>query len=301
MLRKNLSSLVLAIAIALVTGALPLAMQLQETSDVAVRTVPWRTQAGQITKSSPIGQGFRPEWNGLDRVDLALVALGATDGAQLELVLRQGSADGEVLRRARMPAGALDSGRGWVAFEFDPIEHSAGQAFWFSLEIPGEKQRSPYSPWIRFNGHPGEDSPWGDRIISGKEVEGLIADHSAAGVEQPLYGTLPAPNLTAIAFATDSIQPSPGEIRLEVWPADEDRATSKLKRSVTIGPEEQVFGGYTYFAFEPVPESRGKPWSFSLSLNQSARLVGFESGPSLKTFHSGPIAPGPLLGLTRGP
>lgn len=293
-------SLAVSLALALLFGLWPMASVLDDGYDVEVRTVPWRTQAGRLTRANPLGQGFRPHWNGLDRIDVGLVTLGPTEGEGLELVLRDRTRDGEILRTAPMPEGALVAGQSWVSFEFDPIEDSGGREFWFEFRLTGNKGRSPYSPWIRYHGHPGDDTPWGDRIASGSVHEGLLADFSPAGVAHPNFGHQIAPNLSALAFAAEGLEPARGEVRLELWEDESHVDERDPLRSVVLSAEEEVHGGFAFFAFEPIANSRHKRLHYRLTVNESARLVGFEQGLSVKTFHGGSAAGAELLGVSQG-
>ena len=299
-IKPSLKAFGAAAVMAILFAVLPLVLISKDAFDLEVRTAPWRTHAGQVTKASPIGQGFQANWNGLDRIDVALVTLGPTKGAELELVLRRGGRESAVLRRARLDPAQLEQGRGWVSFQFDPVPDSAGESFWFELKVTGGRGRSPYSPWIRYHGHPGEDTPWGTRVLTGELLESELADHSPSGVAHFSHGHLIAPNLAAVAFATESINPARGEVSFELWRSEDDPESTPPLRSVQLHPDEKIHGGWTFFAFEPVEDSRHERFKFRLHLNETARLVGFENGPSVKTFHGGTPSQPPLLGMTRG-
>jgi len=296
----SLLPLALALLLAGVAGFAPLLARAGEAVDVEVRTVPWRTQTGRLEREHPVGQGFRPSWNGLDQLDVGLVCLGDSSGAGLELVLREGGPAGRELRRAPLEPGAPTAGRGWGSFVFEPVEDSAGRELWFELRVQGESRRSPWSPWLRYHGQPGVDTPWGDRVLRGPLFEGLVADESPAGREHPAHGHLIAPNLAALAFACERLEPAAGEVRLELWPEEADPERTPPLRSATLGPEEAALGGWAVFAFEPVRESRHGRYRFRLRAPESTRLVGFEAGPCVKSFHGGTAAEPPLLGASRG-
>ncbi len=264
----------------------------QEVADIEVRTVPWRTQAGRIPKSYPPGQGFVAGWDGLRRIDVALVVQGPTEGAALELVLCEEGPAGTVLRRARLGSDALPpaGARGWASFEFEPLEASAGQSYWWRLEIPGDAPSSPYTPWLRYDGQPGVDMAWGNRIVPGPVHEGVIADPSSAWGARDSYLRVPHAHLSALSFAIDVMRPAVGPCVLEVWGPGADPAIDPPLRRAELLPEEEVNGGYAFFSFEPIADSRWKEMHYRLTTNAGARVVGTEHGPSFKTWHGGEVA-----------
>lgn len=297
---KSLLALPVGVLVAVGAGLLPLGLGLVDAHDIEVRTVPWRTQGGRISDANRPGQGFRCQWDGLERVDVAVVALGPTRDAQLELLLRADSPDGAVLRRARVVPAELTEGRGFVAFEFQPIEDSAGRAFWFELG-PGDGTRhGPYCAWIRYHGQPGVDTPWGDRVVPGAVFEGPIVDNARSAAQRATWGMVPHPNLAAMAFAVEDLPVADGEVRLELWGEGSDPRTDPALRSVTLEGQGDVRGGYAYFDFEPIAESRWKEMHYRLTVPEGARVVGFESGLSFKTFHGGTAGPPALLGMSSG-
>jgi len=282
-----------AAAVALLALALlALTPASRDVADIEVRTVPWRTQAGRIPKSYPPGQGFVAGWEGLRRIDVALVVQGEVEGAELELVLRSEGPDGDVLRRSRLgsdalpPTGASD----WASFEFEPIAPSAGLRFWWQLELPGDVRSSPYTPWVRYDGQPGIDMAWGNRIVPGPVHEGAIADPSSAWGARDSYPRVPHPNLSALSFAIDVMRPAVGPCVLEIWGPDADPAVDPPLRRAELLPEEEVNGGYAFFSFEPIADSRWTQMRYRLTTNAGARVVGTEDGPSFKTWHGGGLA-----------
>lgn len=292
--------LIVAAVVALLFGALPFAAQLSSAYDVEVRSLPWRTQAGRVTTANPIGQGFQCTWNGLRHIDVALVSLGPIEDSGLDLVLRESSAAGPEVRRASLDVEAFTPGNDWGRFEFEPLTDSAGKNYWFELVATGAKRRSAFSPWVRFHGHPGNDTPWGDRIAAGPVHQGSLADFSAVGLADPNHGHAMAPNLCAVAFATESFEAALGPATFELWAEGEDIDPSAPLRRVESTGGDEVHGGYLFFPFEPVAESRHQRFLYRLRANDSARFVAFEEGLSVKLFHGRPLGAAPLLGMTHG-
>lgn len=264
----------------------------RNVADIEVRTVPWRTQAGRIPKSYPPGQGFVAGWEGLRRIDVALVVQGEVEGAELALVLRADGPDGEVLRRSRLGTDALPpaGARGWAAFEFEPIDSSTGLRFWWQLEVPGDARSSPYTPWVRYDGQPGIDMAWGDRIVPGPVHEGAIADPSSAWGARDSFLRVPHPHLSALSFAVDVMRPAVGPCVLEVWGPGTDPAVDPPLRRAELAPEEEVNGGYAFFSFEPIADSRWTEMRYRLTTNAGTRIVGNEHGPSFKSWHGGGVS-----------
>jgi hypothetical protein len=293
---------VLGALLAAALGLWSLAAASRGAPALEVRSVPWRTQAGRIPRAYPPGQGFRCTREGLERIDVALVTQGADTGEGLELVLRQGSPTGEIVRRARLGPEELPAPgeRGWARFEFEPVRYSQHGDFWWQLEVPGERPSCAYTPWVRYHGQPGVDMGWGDRVVPGPVHEGLVADPTSAWGARDTYLRVPHANLSALAFAVDTLRPAVGPCVLELWDEGADPATDPPLRRVELAPEEEVSGGYAWFAFEPVAASRWRAMRYRLTVNRGARLVGTEHGPSFKSWHGRGPSELPLLGASRG-
>lgn len=292
--RTTLRNLLCTLGLVAACGWLPIVCATTEVPDIAVRSVPWRTQGGQLSKTHPTGQGFRCRWDGLHRIDVALVALAPPGDAGLELVLRADGPDGALLRRARSHPGALEGQGAFVAFEFEPLTQSRGRRFWFELSPVGDDGPSPYSAWVRFHGQPGHDCVWGDRIWTGPVIEGRLVDHARV-VSQQDPGNVPHPHLRAVAVAADHLQPSLGPVRLELW---EGEASGPPLCTVELGSEHEVRGGWAFFSFPPIADSRWKQYRFRLTLHEGARLVGLEQGLTLKTFHGADLSESALAGVS---
>ena len=288
--------------LALAAGAAALLVATRGAPMVEVRSVPWRTQGGRIPRAFPPGQGFVCTREGLERIEVALVTQGADVGQGLELVLREGGPGGEELRRARLAPEDLPAPgtSGWASFAFEPVRYSQGGRFWWQLEVPGERPSCAYTPWVRYHGQPGIDMAWGDRIVPGSVHEGRIADPTSAWGARDTYLRVPHANLSALAFAVDTLRPAVGPCVLEVWGEGADPARDAPLRRVELRPEEEVGGGYAYFAFEPIADSRWREMRYRLSTNGGARLVGTEHGPSYKGWHGRGESEAPLLGASRG-
>ena len=295
MRKRALFLMLWTLALAAVTALVPLAALAPELPDVEVRTVPWRTHGGKLVAAHPVGEGFRCRWNGLARIEVGLVSLAPPAGAEVELVLRADSPDGEILRRSRTVPGELPGQGHFASFEFEPLADSAGRELWFELAPPEGGSPSPYSPWVRFHGQPGHDTPWGNRIVQGPVIEGKLADASRPpSTEDP--GNVPHANLRALAFATDSLIPGSGAVKLELFEQGRDAPV----RSVELGEENEVHGGYVFFSFPPIEESRWKSYRYRVNVPPDSRLVGFELGPSVKTFHGAELGERALLGASLG-
>lgn len=295
MRRRTLFLMLWTLALATATAWIPLQGLTADLPDVEVRTVPRRTHGGKLLAEHPAGQGFRCRWNDLARIDVGLVSPGPAGDAALELVLRAGGPNGEVLRRSRTAPGELQGQGHFAAFEFEPLADSAGRELWFELGPPADASPSPYSPWIRFHGQPGHDTPWGNRIVVGTVIETALTNTSH---EPDLLdpGNVPHPNLRALAFATDSVVPGSETLRLELF----EEGREDPVREVELGSENEVHGGYLFFSFPPIEESRWKNYRYRVSLPPDSRLVGFELGPSVKSFHGAPVEGSPLLGASLG-
>ncbi|MDP6539809.1 MAG: hypothetical protein QF903_07025 [Planctomycetota bacterium] len=273
-----------ALAALLLAGAcagLPLWLATEPVPDVEVRSVPWRTHGGRLPADRPTGQGFRCRWDGLRVIDVALVALAPPGEAEVELTLRGDDPGGTILRRARARPGPLEAPGEFVAFSFEPIERSAGRRFWFELRPVEGSAPSPFSAWVRFHGQPGHDATWGHRIVTGPVIEGALADHARVESQQD-PGNVPHAHLRAVAVAADHLAAHEGTTRLELWP---EGGTGEPLRTVELGAEQGIHGGWAFFSFPPIPDSRWERYRFRLTLPQTARLVGLEQGLSLKTFH----------------
>ena len=299
---RSLIGFLLGALLASATGLYALVGATRGAPMVEVRSVPWRTQAGRIPRAYPPGQGFVATREGLARIDVALVTQGADVGEGLDLVLREGGPDGPELRRVRLAPGELPAPgtRGWARFEFEPIRYSQAGHYWWQLELPGERPSCAYTPWVRYHGQPGVDMAWGNRIVPGPVHEGLIANMTDQWASSEYHLRVPHANLAALSFAVDALRPAVGPCVLELWDEGADPAQAPPLRRVELRPEDEVSGGHAYFAFEPVAASRWRAMRYRLTLNDGARIVGTERGPSLKSWH-GRGAGGPvLLGASRG-
>lgn len=295
------SRTVLALAagglLACAAGLLPFAAGLGEAWDVEVRTVPRRTQTGKLAQDERLGQGFRCAWDGLARVEVLLTPLGPVAGAELELLLRGSDPRGPVLRQARVQPGPLPGGGDFVAFDFEPVPDSAGREFWFELSVPGEARWSPYSAWIRYHGQPGMETAWGNRVLAGTVFEGELRDHTIGPGGRQLWLRVPHPHLSAVAVAFEAVR---GErAQLELWELEAAPDAAPL-RKVLLPSQAGARGGYAFFTFEPIEDSRWRSFRYRLTTGDAARVVGFESGISFKSFHGGTAAEAPLLGVTQG-
>jgi len=255
---------------------------------IDVRTIPLITHSGGLTPQSPPGEMFRCEQNGLQRIDILLVAIGPSLHPRATLRLRANSPSGVVLRETTISPSVYQTGPAWVSFEFEPVTDSKDKVFHFSLE-PADEAATQLSPWVRFHGQTGENDAWGDRFLEpGATHRGnFVSDHA---------------HLRALAFPVESMLPSLGTARLELFdgPGSKDPV-----RVATLPVLDEVHAGWTFFSFEQIPESRWKRYYFELQTPEHCRLIGTggENGegiPVYKTFHGLDVTESSLFGMTRG-
>lgn len=295
---RNSQLIALVMICAVTFAAVALFSQLSGSPDIEVRTIPRRTQLGRLQRGAELGQGFRCEFDGLRRIEVALVPLGATAGTRLALVLRESAPDGQVLRRVE--ASSLPKTSGWGLFEFEPVEDSAGREFWWQLELVGERGQSPYSPYLRYHGQIGINMGWGSRIAKGTQFEGRLFDRHSLENAKGTYSRVPHPYLTAVSFAAETLRPVMGPTTLELWGPNQTPFESEPLRRVQLHSGEATHGGYAFFAFEPIEASRWVDIHFRLSVPRGARMVGADQGLSFLTWHGKRQGQPGLLGFSRG-
>ena len=295
---KSSQLAILAMISVLALALVALIGQLSGTPDIEVRTVPRRTQAGRIQRGANLGQGFRCEFDGLHRIEVGLVPLGDPGEAQLELVLRADDPAGTELRRVQ--AKSLPKSSDWGIFEFEPVDDSAGRAFWWQLKLVGEKGQSPYSPYIRYHGQIGINMGWGKRIEKRTVIEDRLYDRRSLENAAGTYAKVPHPSLTAVSFAVETLRPAVGPVTLQLWGPGQTPYESEPLREVSLAAQEATHGGYAFFAFEPIEDSRWVDIHFRLSVPKGARLVGAEEGLSFLTWHGTRKSQPGLLGFSRG-
>lgn len=278
---RALSSLLWALALTAVGAVLWLRPTLATWFDVEVRSTPWQTHSGRLRHDRPLGERFVCPAPDLERIDVALAPLGpAAEETAVEFQLRADGPDGPILRRAVAQGNELPRGGGFLAFEFEPLESSAGRPLFFQIRPTAEQ--ADLSAWLRYRGQVGDRRPWGDRTLSGPVIEGELR------AEQPL--------LCAIAFAVDVLPTGDGTVELELF----DEAGESVRRA-PLEPHASVDTGYAFFPFEPITGSRWKVYRYRLNLPEGARLIGTEEGPSFFGLHGWPeIGEGPLLGMSVG-
>lgn len=256
-----------------------------EVPDVEIRYLPRQTQTGRIFPRHPLGQGFVAEFGGLHAVDVAMVPLGG-EPVDLEFVLRADSPNGPELRRVRLAGASLPTEDAWVRFEFEPIDDSSGARFFFELS---SEIQSSHSPWTRYRGVPYLVRAWGDRVIGGSSIEGdLLPDRPR------LPPDLQHADLRALAFAVDGadLAAAPATLTLS------DPASGDVLRTSSARPRAPHAGGWMFFEFDVLPDTRWRALHFALELPPGARLVGTTDGPSIVAFHSTSWASPGVLGAT---
>lgn len=278
--RTLLRTVLLAGALLGLGLALPVWLGFAGQPEHDVRTAPRLTQGGRILAAAPPGQLFLCQGAGLERIDLPLTRLGGPV-VPLELVLREGGADGPVVRRVTaQPDPEREFQR--LSFAFEPIEDASGRWFHFAI-APIGADAAGLSPWVRYHGRVGHNAPWG-----GSELEARVAG-------SPFYA--PLDELRAIAVACRSLDTSRGPVRLELW---EPGADTPLRRAALPEPTV-VESGYAFFAFEPVHDSGGRSFAFRVLAEGGLRFNARNGAPSFKTFHGTPGTRPGLGGMTAGP
>lgn len=260
---------------------LPALVALDGVPGREVRSQPLLTHAGKLGRGSPLGQLFRCEVEGLERIELALARLPGRP-VPLELVLRERGPRGEVLRRvvAEPPASA---DREWLAFAFEPLEDARDRWLHLSVQTLERGEPSSHTPWIRYHGQVGHNDPWGKRVIVTQQATMELAS--------------PLDNLRAIAVGFEDLSPTDGPLTLRVREQGGER---RVVRSVTQSTDRRVRLGYTFFAFDPIPQSAGRQYSLELEGGSPVRLVGFQRGPSFKSYHGTPGTRVGMRGATIG-
>lgn len=278
---RAVSSLLWVLALTAVGAVLWLRPTLATWFDIEVRSQPWQTHSGRLRHDTPLGERFVCEAPDLERIDVALAPLGsAAAETAVEFQLRADGPDGPILRRAVAQGADLPRGGGFLPFEFEPLEESAGRQLFFQIRPTAEQ--SDLSAWLRYRGQVGDRRPWGDRTLSGPVIEGQLR------AEQPL--------LCAIAFAVDVLPVGDGVVELELF----DEAGESIRRT-PLEPDASVDTGYAFFPFEPITGSRWKVYRYRLTLPEEARIIATEEGPSFFGLHGWPeVGDGPLLGMSVG-
>jgi hypothetical protein len=253
--------------------------------NLEVRTRPLITHMGGLTTKSPPGQLFRCEQDGLHQIDVRLVS---PQKGLVTLRLRAGSPTSEVIREVSNSPEVDPTGHAWSSFRFPTIADSRGSTFHFSLS-PSDEAATKISPWVRFHGQVGVNSPWGDRFLKARALHqgDTLSAHA---------------NLRAMAFPVESFSPALGSARLALF----DNSTSEEPiRISTLEAHDEVSSGWVFFPFEPLPDSRWRRYHYELQVPDSCQLIGTEDDGGAevlvyKTFHGLELSDSPLLGMTRG-
>ncbi len=260
---------------------LPTAIGFAGHPEHAIRTVPLLTHAGRILRDAAPGQRFLCEGPGLERIDVALTSL-HPESVELELVLREGDATGEVVRRASaLPPPTR--GQPFVPFRFEPVLDSAGRWYHFELSPAGGAALAGHTPWVRYRGRVGRNEGWGDQVIETDAAEGTFGS--------PLDG------LRALAFACEDFSTERGWVRFELFELGRENETPL--RSVQL-PPTVVKGGYAFFGFRPIPDSAGRTFAYRVLSSGNVRFVGKAGQPTFKTYHGAPGGRPGLEGMTSG-
>jgi len=239
---------------------------------------------GGLTTESPPGQLFRCEQDGLHQIDVRLVS--PREGL-VTLRLRTDSPTGEVKREVTSTPEVDPTGHAWSSFRFPPIASSAGRTFHFSLS-PSDEAATSISPWVRFHGQVGVNTPWGDRFLKAGALHrgDTLSAHA---------------NLRAMAFPVESFSPALGSARLALF---DSPASEEPVRVSELEPHDEVSSGWAFFPFEPLPDSRWRRYHYELQVPGSCQLIGTEDDgaevPVFKTFHGVDLVDAPLIAMTRG-
>lgn len=279
---------ILVLLVALVAPPLALLCASSELPEVTMRSHHRSTDSGRLLARYPIGQRFHCEHDGLSRIEVALVPRVSPVIGELELVLYEEPGPGEPLgnplRRTVRPVPSFGRRGGFVPFEFDPVADSAGRTFRFWITPTAAVRPATVSAWVRFHGREGTIVRWGDETLSGPVIEGKLVS--------------PARDLRALAFAFRAVAPRLGDVWLEVW---FDEPSGPPLRVARLTPEDETIRGWTFFAFEPIPDSLRREIHYRLHVPDHARVAAGRHGAAVSTLHGREEAdPGPLRGMLRG-
>lgn len=255
---------------------------------INVRTAPLVTHQGGLTPLNPTGEIFRCTQDGLRRIDVLLIMIDPSLRANVTLKLRANSPEGVVLREVKVKPELTHNISSWANFEFKPIADSKDKTFHFSLE-PADEAATNLSPYVRYHGQLGRNDPWGDRYLP-------------AGVTHEADFISAHANLRSLAFPVESMFPNLGTTTLAIF---DDTSSKDPVRTTTLKLPDETHLGWSFFSFEPIPESRWKRYYFKLNVPEHCRLIGTEDEsrrviPVFKTFHGQELMTSPLLGMTRG-
>ncbi len=284
-MRRTIPILFLLGALALPPAALLRAAE--GLPEIAMRSHHRSTDSGRLLARFPVGQRFRCEHDGLHRIEVALVPRASPVAGELALVLYAeppaGEPLGEPLRRVVIPVPPLGRRGDFVPFEFEPVPDSAGRTFRFWLLPTAKLRPATVSAWMRFHGREGSIVRWGEKTFAGPLVEGSLLS--------------PARDLRALAVGFRQVAPRLGEVRLELWL---DEVRGEPLRVATLAPEDETIGGWTFFTFEPIPDSLHREIHYRLHLPEHARVAGGRRGAAVSTLHGRDEPGGPLLGMLKG-
>lgn len=264
---------------ALVVGLAAFLATSQRLPDLEVRTIPWRTPAGGAQAAAPPGETFVAARDGLRRIDLAVTPLEPASAVDLELVLRDGGPEGEVLRRVTGSGFEPFQWGGWLRFDLEPLPDSAGRRLHLALLPAHAAPASHVAPYVRYRGVAGRGRWEGEAVLDGPLVEGELLS------EQP--------DLRALAFFLPRLE---GTLTLTLLDAE----TGRELRRASSTPPAPVTWGWVPLGFEPIAESRWKRYGYRLELPAGAELRAGDEGPSFFPFHGSGEVDGRLVGMTLG-
>lgn len=259
---KNTKVLGVSIALGLLALALPMWLECQSVFGLDVRSRPWHLLGGRLSAQSPLGQGFVFQGEGLNRVEVALSAVGGGPEGNVLFELREGDPDGPLLRTtsARLDGLSYDPGT-LVAFDFKPLTRAESGSGEFYLRLmPGaDRLELSASPWLRSEQMVGLPQSvageFDERIYSGRffsrfgDLAGL-----AVSVKRVPAGSRPSLILRAIDGETGL--PQPGAV---------------LRESEALLATE-LRAGHLIFEFESIENSRYRDYALSLELPEGAEL-----------------------------
>lgn len=300
--KRIVLALALAVLATLAAGLWPLWRAARALPLIDVHERPWTTQSGRLLERYPLGQSFRCAADGLARIEVALVPLHVPPRGTLRLRLRADGPEGELVREVELAPGASAPPGALVAFEFAPVEGSAGRVFHFDLVPATGPRPADWAAWIRYRGREGHEGAWGNRTYEQPVIEGVVRASIAPGREEgfdPIAkpDNVPHPSFRALSFAALQLAPRLGEARLDLWELD---AQGPPLRSVSLAQEDEVRDGFAFFSFEPIADSRFRKYRYRLVLPPGSVLVGDAIGPTMKSWHGLDRAGGELLGASVG-
>lgn len=252
-----------------------------------VRSVPHQLHAGRLLPGVPVGQTFTPAGPGVVpiRVEVALVRLDHEPTGSIRARLRADGPGGRILAEQVVPESAVpaDPGGGFVAFDLGVTGPSGLPARYHVELLPDPPDRiGAVSPYVRFRGNIDARHAWGDRELT-DEVHRVRLRATRA-------------DLCGFAMPASVLDLRASSARLELVDAEDPSSACTAE----LAAHDSVGGGYAFFRFDPIPESRWRTYDVEIRVPDGARVIGSAGGPSLVPLYGTAEALPHLVGATRG-